>query len=74
MLGALRADRQRVEREVGAVGPGRDDLVERDRDPLDVVGVVAGLLALAGFVLQAAVIGLAKLDAPPSEAALRSPT
>jgi predicted MFS family arabinose efflux permease len=32
------------------------------------------LLALAGFVLQAAVIALAKLDAAPSEAALRSPT
>lgn len=32
------------------------------------------LLALAGFVLQAAVIALAKLDAAPSDAALRSPT
>lgn len=32
------------------------------------------LLALAGFVLQAAVIALAKLDAAPSNAALRSPT
>jgi predicted MFS family arabinose efflux permease len=32
------------------------------------------LLALAGFVLQAAVIALAKLDAAPSAAALRSPT
>ncbi len=32
------------------------------------------LLALAGFVLQAAVIALAKLDAAPSESALRSPT
>jgi predicted MFS family arabinose efflux permease len=32
------------------------------------------LLALAGFVLQAAVIALAKLDAASSDAALRSPT
>ena len=32
------------------------------------------LLALAGFVLQAAMIALAKLDAAPSDAALRSPT
>jgi predicted MFS family arabinose efflux permease len=32
------------------------------------------LLALAGFMLQAAVIALAKLDAAPSDEALRSPT